>query len=1050
MSNNSSVRKLGEIIENNEFLIPLYQRTYKWNSAQAQKLAEDIYKCHKDNPNGNKSLGLITLYKDKGTNDNRYYIIDGQQRFITLSIILYLLDNNDESISLHFERDNYDNKRLNAIKGFTKNEGICPDVDRIVRNRVAIETKISLNTMSTKEKVALKDFILGHIELLYNQTNELPIQEFMNLNAYKTAFSVSDHIRANLISLNSFYKEDLMSDKYTPILAKNLSNHSYKTAIALLYNNIQNKLYWTHDSGHTDNAVYKSIYELLSKPEIIIDPEKWNESHINILFGSLLKVKPENYYSGEIPEELNYWINMLQKLAYVNKLLDELKDELTQNEFHSFKQIDNYQTTTKKSFIREVFDGISNFDLEPDVKNLAKEIQKYSNIDSVLIRYLKLDSQRLANQYLEAFVYSNVNDKINKQADSKSNDKIELPQMSMDETIEDINECGRYIIDRYESEHRKDLNINISIPPIINLNDCENIDFGGSLDCFNSGTDTISAGKLFEYNIKIPVIQRDYCMGAKITGKNDFLAFLLEGFSNNQENLTISTIVIAVSKDNNDIYIFDGQQRSFTLYNILQFCLGNNNMKGYDFIGRDSKQNSQTPLSGGSLYAQAAVDHLKDVLGILKEKKTEFADYIKNKVYFKVKLVNNVSGAEQFFMDINGGVPLEKYEIYKTILCDKLSQLGKEDIVKKIENVWLDFFYNYRKNNLNVNDVETDESTDVPQDEEEVLEIRFIEHVCRFIMKPKVNNDSGVNLIFDEIPSKSELVSKLKYIEHLSNEDVDKLSSIMDAVCEAPNSPKESSLDFQLSEEDDYFIRTSSNGKIPKIFIAKATGKLKKEELLSEKEAAYINRFIWSLSQNGREHLKHYYKYAKYAAVSSLRKIYDNDQIIQDIFLSKIDPNSVKNDAYLYSDLSNKKVYIYGGYHNKEKSFDKIPEKEIPAYYLENINDITDKENRKEIEILRLQFLCEKAEEANLSKENKLYFALVENGIRYENDDFSRLLLLEDSIKYFKDHYDKDEFECFQFSTDQAWYKTSYLDKNSAYLFRGSALKYVNTKSIYI
>ena len=99
---------------------------------------------------------------------------------------------------------------------------------------------------------------------------------------------------------------------------------------------------------------------------------------------------------------------------------------------------------------------------------------------------------------------------------------------------------------------------------------------------------------------------------------------------------------------------------------------------------------------------------------------------------------------------------------------------------------------------------------------------------------------------------------------------------------------------------------------------------------------------------------------------------------------------------------------------------------------------------------MRLQFLCEKAKKANLSKENKLYFALVENGIRYENDDFSRLLLLEDSIKYFKDHYDKDEFECFQFSTDQAWYKTSYLDKNSAYLFRGSALKYVNTKSIKV
>ena len=95
---------------------------------------------------------------------------------------------------------------------------------------------------------------------------------------------------------------------------------------------------------------------------------------------------------------------------------------------------------------------------------------------------------------------------------------------------------------------------------------------------------------------------------------------------------------------------------------------------------------------------------------------------------------------------------------------------------------------------------------------------------------------------------------------------------------------------------------------------------------------------------------------------------------------------------------------------------------------------------------MRLQFLCEKAEKANLSKENKLYFALVENGIRYENGDFSRLLLLEDSIKYFKDHYDKDEFEYFWFSTDRVLYNS--LAKNSAYLFRGSALKYVNTKSI--
>lgn len=63
--------------------------------------------------------------------------------------------------------------------------------------------------VDAKEYGVIAEFVLDHVIMLCSIVNEQPVEEFMNLNAYKTAFSISDHIRANLISLNSFYKEEI-------------------------------------------------------------------------------------------------------------------------------------------------------------------------------------------------------------------------------------------------------------------------------------------------------------------------------------------------------------------------------------------------------------------------------------------------------------------------------------------------------------------------------------------------------------------------------------------------------------------------------------------------------------------------------------------------------------------------------------------------------------------------------------------------------------------------------------------------------------------------
>lgn len=1072
MNTETGSKRLIDIIQNNEFQIPMYQRNYKWNIKTTTKLANDIVFCYeqsKPNTDVKKSLGLLTLYKK---DEGKYDVIDGQQRFTTLAIFLSILGS-EININLGFRRDDMNSpKRFNAIyEKAIESTDECTDVNRINRNKSAIEEIIKdFNEIKRKE---IAKYILENVVMLCSIVNNPPLEEFMNLNAYKTAFSICDHIRSNLIILNSFHKQDL--EKKDEILAKCLSNHSYKTAVAILYNSIQEKLYSPKDdekdnkddekdSIDKNNIKYKGIYELLKEP---IYPKPNNESHINILFNGMLDNNAKNYDSKEINENLDYWINMIQKLAYINKLLDELKSEMDQGEFHSFKQIDDYQNLTGKSFIRQVFDKINSFNKE---ETLAKEIQRYSNIKSVLIRCLNQNSKKLANRYLEGFVYSSINSETNKKADMENWKKNDLPHMKMDEVVSEINGCGRYIIDRYEKEHREDLNINIVIPPMLDLEDRENINFGGSLDKLKPTDDTISVGELFNYDIKIPVIQRDYCMGARITGKDDFFAFLLDGFKEGKE-LSASTILISVSNKNTnkEIYIFDGQQRTFTLYNILSNCDNDNKkiLKSYSFIGRESENTYWGEY--GSPYSKESVKQLNKIIkDKIPDNKKEFADYIRQKVFLKVKIVERVSSAEQFFMDINGGVALKKYEIYKAMLCNRLSDLGKEEIVRKIENEWLDFFYNYRKDYLEISNIQFDES-----DEEELLEIRFIEYVCRFVYRMnhygaiyediwKYDQNSGkyikledvkygekiedeTNLLtFDEVESKSEIVSKLGYINKLTENDINIISNIMDHITKSEYTYKGINKNDELVEcnydekgTDGNLIYIDSKGKGFRIMnLCLKNGK--KDTILNEKNK-YISRFIWSLSDENRKYIKNYYKYKD---ISRIVELYDSDQIMRDILLEICNKNIVKGNTYYpYSIHSEYNIYIYGGYRNAgEKSIyyyineNQVPKgrifrdiyiKEIPAYYWNNIK------NFYTFNILRLHYIYEKAEKTS----NNLYFALVENGIEHKDGSKSNVIQIKEAIEY----HGQDRFK---FLNETDW--NGYFSMKSAYLFKYDALRHVN------
>ena len=109
MNNETGAKALHDLINGKKFRIPMYQRNYKWNADVAKKLVEDIVACYEERKDVKKSLGLITLYK-KEEALNIYDVIDGQQRFTTLAILLSILDSGT-NIVLSFERDDDKNNK---------------------------------------------------------------------------------------------------------------------------------------------------------------------------------------------------------------------------------------------------------------------------------------------------------------------------------------------------------------------------------------------------------------------------------------------------------------------------------------------------------------------------------------------------------------------------------------------------------------------------------------------------------------------------------------------------------------------------------------------------------------------------------------------------------------------------------------------------------------------------------------------------------------------------------------------------------------------------
>ncbi|MFB1345086.1 GmrSD restriction endonuclease domain-containing protein [Helicobacter pylori] len=121
--------------QNNQFVIPIYQRLYSWKKEQCKQLWDDIIKIGGNDKMNGHFIGSILYVRVDDTHSSPLLIIDGQQRLTTITLLFIALRDhlNDEDEFLEkFSRQKIQNRYLinSDEKGDKKFKLILSEPDR--------------------------------------------------------------------------------------------------------------------------------------------------------------------------------------------------------------------------------------------------------------------------------------------------------------------------------------------------------------------------------------------------------------------------------------------------------------------------------------------------------------------------------------------------------------------------------------------------------------------------------------------------------------------------------------------------------------------------------------------------------------------------------------------------------------------------------------------------------------------------------------------------------------------------------------------------------
>jgi len=333
----SSIITVKELLLTPNLQIPEYQRPYKWTEKNVNQLINDIL-SHKNSNKSSYRLGTVVIHEDK---NNQLNIVDGQQRTITLTLIIYALIKNKKLVNI---------KELSDFNTNLINLSFLNDISKanIQINYKAIERRI--NEFDKSDGSAIS-YLFNNCELVKINISNVSeaFQFFDSQNARGKDLEPHDLLKAfHLREMNNSSKEEERlkavenwEEMDTGKLSELFANYLYRIKN---WSKGRSAKYFTKD----DVDVFKGI-----SPEIQEDypfaklfriahhyTEDYNQSHDSNTN------KNRSVYPFQIDQTIINGKRFFEMVGHYNKLINDLIEKIKGNTI--INTINNYSGSYRK------------------------------------------------------------------------------------------------------------------------------------------------------------------------------------------------------------------------------------------------------------------------------------------------------------------------------------------------------------------------------------------------------------------------------------------------------------------------------------------------------------------------------------------------------------------------------------------------------------------------------------------------------------------------------------------------------------------------------
>lgn len=396
----------------NQFVIPIYQRTYSWTLKQCEQLWHAITQAALDQTTSGHFLGSI-VYINRGLHQvtlvHQLLVIDGQQRLTTLSLLLTALGKaiEESSESLEISREQIENYFLfnNQEKGNVRYKLLLTQSDRetfirLIESRElpsGASRRLMENYKYFENKIRKRDSDLNSlyrgiskllIVAIALERDDNPQLIFESLNSTGLDLSQADMIRNYvLMGLEPKEQEEIYNHYWYPMEQSFLS-----TGITDLFDRfIRDYLTLKSKLGVIPNIrdVYNSFKSYVQKQkganvkEIVADVYCYSKYYVRLAL--------EQETDPVIKQALTDINTLKVDVAYpflLEVYEDYVQKLLTQEEFVSIlRLIESY-------VFRRAICGIPASSMNKTFATLSREVDRDNYFESVQIAFISKDSYK--------------------------------------------------------------------------------------------------------------------------------------------------------------------------------------------------------------------------------------------------------------------------------------------------------------------------------------------------------------------------------------------------------------------------------------------------------------------------------------------------------------------------------------------------------------------------------------------------------------------------------------------------------------------------------